>query len=180
VPLEIALYARGNSSPVLSLTATSISYGSVPASTFAISPPKGAHVVDLTPRTTSGPHGKKEISGLRAVQRALPFQLSAPATLTGKQRQGVTLIGSGKDAGALLTYGKGLDGIAVIESDASDSNQQQPTGGLSLPSVSIDGVSGQELPTALGTVVRFTRGGIEYTVLASQPAETVIAAARGL
>jgi outer membrane lipoprotein-sorting protein len=180
VPLEIALYARGNSSPVLSLTATSISYGSVPASTFAISPPKGAHVVDLTPRTTAGPHGKKEISGLQAVQRALPFQLSAPATLKGKPRQGVELVGSGKDAGALVTYGKGLDGIAVIERGAPDSSQQQSTRGLSLPSVSIDGVTGQELPTALGTVVRFTRGGIEYTVLASQPAQTVIAAARGL
>jgi hypothetical protein len=46
--------------------------------------------------------------------------------------------------------------------------------------VSINGVTGQELPTALGTMVRFTRGGVDYTVLGAQPASTVIAAARAL
>jgi hypothetical protein len=46
--------------------------------------------------------------------------------------------------------------------------------------VSINGSTGQELPTALGTVVRFTRGGVDYTLLASQPEATVVAAARAL
>src|SRR5579884_409854 len=47
VPLRFALYARGDSSPVLELKATDISYGSVPASVFALSPPSGARVVRL-------------------------------------------------------------------------------------------------------------------------------------
>ena len=36
--------------------------------------------------------------------------------------------------------------------------------------MSINGVTGQELDTALGTVVRFTRGGVSYIVLGSVPA----------
>jgi outer membrane lipoprotein-sorting protein len=174
VPLEVAIYAKGNGSPVLALTVQSISYGSVPASVFAISPPKGAHVVDVTP--PSGQRSAdKNVSGLAAVQKALPFQLSAPAQLAGKPRQEVKLIGS--DA-ALVTYGQGLDGLAVIEQGGD--TQSSLGGGLQLPTVSINGSTGQELPTALGTVVRFTRGGVEYTVLGSQPANTVLAAARAL
>jgi outer membrane lipoprotein-sorting protein len=181
VPLEIAVYARGNSSPVLELRASSISYGPVPASVFAISPPSGAHVVDLTPRGAPGSGGggrHGEVSGLAAVQKAVPFQLSAPGQLAGKAREDVKLIGDG----ALITYGQGLDGIAVIETGAASQPQQAPRSenGLRLPSVSINGSSGQELPTALGTAVRFTRGGMEYTVLGSQPSATVIAAARAL
>jgi hypothetical protein len=46
--------------------------------------------------------------------------------------------------------------------------------------VSINGSTGQELSTALGTVVRFTRGGVAYTVLGSVPAAAAEQAARGL
>lgn len=167
VPLKVAVYARGNGAPVLALSATSISFGKVAASTFAISPPKGAHVVDLTPKHSGGGNGLQPLA----------FTPSAPATLAGKARQQVKHLGSD---GALITYGQGLDGLAVIEKKTDGQQQQQPLGGLSLPTVSINGTTAQELPTALGTVVRFTRGGVEYTVLGSQPASTVIAAARAL
>ena len=42
------------------------------------------------------------------------------------------------------------------------------------------GVSAQELPTALGTVVRFERDGVAYTVVGSVPPAKAEAAARGL
>jgi hypothetical protein len=183
VPLKLAVYARGNGSPVLSLSAQHISFGKVAASTFAISPPKGAHVVDLTPHS-GGPgatHGK-DVTGVSAVQKAVGFNVSAPDQLAGKSRQDVKQVG--KD-GALVTYGQGLDGLAVFEKKA-DSQTQSPApthhgdNGPSLPTVSINGTTGQELPTALGTVVQFTRGGVQYTVLGSQPSNTVIAAARAL
>jgi outer membrane lipoprotein-sorting protein len=178
VPLKVALYARGDSSPVLSLSVQNISFGQVSASTFAISPPQGAHVVDLTPHGSGGGGSThNDVSGPAAVQKALPFTLSAPGQLAGKNRQEVKLIGSDS---ALVTYGQGLDGLAVIETKAGGAQQSSPAPGLALPTVSINGTSGQELPTALGTVVRFTRGGVEYTVLGSQPADTVIAAARAL
>jgi outer membrane lipoprotein-sorting protein len=165
VPLKVAVYARGNRSPVLALSVEKISYGSVPASVFNISPPKGAHVVDITPP-----------SGKQTPAKSLSFKVNAPSQLAGKSRQDVQPLGS--DA-ALVTYGEGLDGLAVIERKA-DSGQSPALGGHSLPSVSINGAAGQELPTALGTVVRFTRGGVEYTVLGSQPTDTVLAAARAL
>ena len=53
-------------------------------------------------------------------------------------------------------------------------------GGLSLPTVSINGATGQELPTPLGTVLQFTRGGVSYTVLGSVPATAAELAARAL
>jgi hypothetical protein len=53
-------------------------------------------------------------------------------------------------------------------------------GGLNLPTVSINGVTGQELDTALGTMVRFTRAGVSYIVVGSVPAAAADLAARGL
>jgi outer membrane lipoprotein-sorting protein len=176
LPLRLAVFARGDSSPVLSLTATSISYGAVPASTFDISPPPGAKVVDLTPRGGGSGAGAKGSSS-----KPLSFKLSAPARLGGLARHGVKRFGDG----AVVSYGQDLSGLVVIEKKAGGGSGQggsrrQADLGLSLPSVSINGVTGQELPTALGTMVRFTRGGVDYTVLGAQPASTVIAAARAL
>jgi len=42
------------------------------------------------------------------------------------------------------------------------------------------GADGQELATALGTMVRFTRGGVQYTVIGSVPPNAAEAAARAL
>jgi len=43
VPLEIGVFAKGGSSPVLDLKVTDISFGAVPASSFDVSPPPDAH-----------------------------------------------------------------------------------------------------------------------------------------
>jgi hypothetical protein len=53
-------------------------------------------------------------------------------------------------------------------------------GQLTLPTVSINGAPGEELDTALGTMLRFQRNGVEYTVLASASPATVQTAARDL
>jgi hypothetical protein len=44
----------------------------------------------------------------------------------------------------------------------------------------VNGAKGEELDTALGTMVRFERNGVEYTVLGSAPPSTVQTAARAL
>ena len=171
VPLQVAVFARGNSSPVLSLTATDISYGSVPASTFAITPPHGAHVTDLTPHADqSGPPAAP----------SLGFKVSAPATLAGRPRDHVQTIGSGADTGALATYGTGLDGLLVIERPAANAGKAPAHALGNLPQLSINGSSGSELVTALGTAVTFERGGVSYTVLGSVTKGVAEAAARGL
>ena len=141
-------------------------------------------VVDLSPGDSGGPGQTAAVTGLKAVQAKVPFTMTAPATLVGLPRQDVRLVDLDGTPGALVTYGRGLGGIAVLQSAAQSQPQtpkaQRDGGGLSLPKISINGVSGQELDTALGTVVRFERGGVGYTVAGSVPPTAAEAAARGL
>ena len=187
VPLRFAIYARGQDKPVIQLKVTDISYGKVPASDFAVSPPPGAKVVTVNVPTgkakAAGKHGRahREVTGAAAVAKKVPFALTAPTTLVGLPRRSVSMIDMNGTPAALVTYGQNLGGIAVIEQaaqpQASSGSDQR---GLSLPGVTINGATGHELDTALGTVVQFTRGGVDYTVLGSVPAAAADAAARAL
>jgi outer membrane lipoprotein-sorting protein len=199
VPLRIAVYAQNDATPVLELKATDISYGRVPASVFAISPPSTAKVVKVNTATTGHAgmakggmaklHARhREISGAGAVAKRLPFKLVAPSKLVGLPRQSVRLLDWGGHPAALVTYGQNLGGVAVLEQTTSAAKSAGVPGGkrgrehagLHLPTVSINGATGQELDTALGTLVRFDRGGVTYTVLGSVPAAAADAAARAL
>ena len=195
VPLRFAIYARGNPTPVLALTATNISYGAISPSDLAISPPSGDKVVTVS---TADKHAaaagtaratrkaaRTHVSGVAAVAAHVPFTLSAPKSLAGLPREGVTLLSWGGKPAALVTYGQGLGGIAVIEQSASSQAAASSSAGsghgvLSLPSVSINGATGTELATPLGTVVRFTRGGVGYTVLGSVAPYAAETASRAL
>ena len=187
VPLSFAIYARGQDKPVIQLKVTDISYGKVPASDFAVSPPPGAKVVTVNvpagKAKAAGKHARahREVTGAAAVAKKVPFALTAPKTLVGLPRRSVSLIDMSGTPAALVTYGQNLGGIAVIEQAAQP---QASSGGdhrgLSLPAVTIKGATGHELDTALGTVVQFTRGGVDYTVLGSVPAAAADAAARAL
>jgi hypothetical protein len=156
-----------------------------------VAPPAGARVVDLSPSSQGGPAARagtdEPVTGVAAVQAALPFKLSAPDQLAGLPRQQVWLAGHGQEPTAVVTYGKGLGGIAVIERKATPG--EQPLGGLGagggdrglqLPAINIDGASGRELATALGTVLTFQRGGVDYVVAGSIPAQSAETAARQL
>jgi outer membrane lipoprotein-sorting protein len=196
IPLDVAIYASGNSTPVLELRATSVSFGAVDPSVFAISPPPGAHVVRISPQglpgtdsTASGAHRGHlvEASGVAAVSAALPFSLDAPSTLGGLQRGEVALLGWNGERAAVARYGKGLASVAVIEFQAAAHDKQGATGGPagggllgSLPHVSLGSVSASELPTALGTVLEFTRAGVDYVVAGFVGPSAVEAVARGL
>jgi outer membrane lipoprotein-sorting protein len=202
VPLRIAVYARGNTTPVLELKASNVSYGAVPASDFAVSQPAGSKVVKIATGQVAAKAGKAAkagrharhtvVHGLAAVKAKLPFALAAPKSLVGLPRQGANLLSMGGKPAALVTYGQGLGGIVVIEqtasktsstsSSSSSSSSQSGSGKspLSLPTVSINGATGTELDTALGTVVRFSRNGVAYTVLGSVPSAAADAAARAL
>jgi outer membrane lipoprotein-sorting protein len=203
VPLRFAVFAKGDSSPVLELKATNISYGRVSSGVFNITPPSGAHVVHFTlpaaigsgkashsKHAAKGAHKDSAVTGAGAVASHVGFTLDAPVSLAGFSRSSVTLLGHGAHAGALVAYGHGLNGVYVIERPAAASAAQglssnQAGGsdggpGLSLPSVSVNGASAQELDTALGTVIQFTRQGVSYTVLGSVDKATAERAARSL
>ncbi|MGI8714034.1 MAG: LolA family protein [Solirubrobacteraceae bacterium] len=195
-PLSIGIYARNNSTPVLALQATSISYGNVPAADFAISPPAGSKVVKVSTagasRSTShrlghARHAKAAVTGEAAVARSLPFTLRAPTAIAGLPRRDVKLLDWGGKQAALVTYGQNLGGVAVIEQGADQAGAKAPAksvsptvGGLSMPTVSINGATGTELSTALGTVIHFSTGAVNYTVIGSVPAAAAEIAARGL
>ena len=183
VPLRAAVFATGDANPVLELRATDISFGPVAAGDLTVPEPAGAKVVDLSP--PAGGTAQKDqqtVTGLDAVQAKVPFKVVAPDQLVGLKRQEVRLIDHGGTPGALVTYGQGLGGIAVIQTAAEPgkSGAAGLPGGQSLPKISINGASGQELDTALGTVLRFQRGGVDYTVVGSVPPTAAEAAARAL
>ncbi len=196
VPLRAAVYAQGNNAPVLELKAEHIRYGKAPASDFAVSPPADAKVVNVdvpssapAGATHESGGGDHAVTGVGAVSKAVPFKLSAPATLVGLPRHEVRLVDwKGKKA-AVVTYGQDLGGMVVIQQPAEPAAAAKPQpsgkrgdrgGGLTLPKVSINGATGEELDTALATMIRFERGGVAYTVLGSVPPAAAQAAARGL
>jgi len=116
--------------------------------------------------------------GMAAVQSELPFKVAAPATLAGLPRREVHLASVNSTKAATVVYGEGLGGIAVLETASSSSSEGK--GIESLPAVSINGSTGHELATALGTIVTFRRAGVQYTVLGSVPPAAAEAAARAL
>ncbi|MDA0180673.1 hypothetical protein OJ997_10250 [Solirubrobacter phytolaccae] len=182
VPLRAAIYAQGDANPVLELEATDVSYGEIPAAKVSTTPPAGARVTEIDPALRMDAQGKPTaVEGVEAVQRELDFPLAAPAELAGLPRRAVRLIKSGDQTGAISTYGQGLGQILVFQSKAQPGkNSALAPGGLTLPQVNIDGATGSELATALGTLLTFTREGVQYIVLGSVPPIAAENAARDL
>lgn len=192
VPLRAAIYAAGQSSPVLELRATDVSFGPVATSDVIVPPPAGARVVDLSPSSgkggadsSRGEHAHaKPVTGVAAVQAAVSFPLAAPDQLAGLPRHQVWLAGHGSDPAAVVTYGRGLGGIVVVERKARAGEGPLGSGGgrgsLRLPQINVNGATGSELATELGTVLSFQRGGVDYVVAGSIPAQSAETAARQL
>jgi len=182
VPLRAAIYARGSSDPVFELAATNIAYGPISASDLRATAPPDAEVVNV--RKPNGRRGERPVEGLARVQRQLSFPLAAPSKLAGLPRRSVTLIEkSRRQKGALVVYGRGLGAIVVAQFPAKAEKPDPEDGDRDrdeFPTVSIDGVDGQEIATALGTVILFERNGVKYIVGGSVEPAAAEAAARGL
>jgi outer membrane lipoprotein-sorting protein len=179
VPLRVAVYAQGSAKPALELKATEISYGAISDADVNVSPPAGAKVTDLS--TTAGQDSGKDapaVTGLPAVQAAAGFTVVAPDTLVGLPRQDVRLVGSADSKHVVVTYGEGLGGVLVVESAAQAGGKPDAQAGL--PSVAIDGATGEELATELGTAILWQRGGVDFVLAGSVPAAAAEAAARSL
>jgi hypothetical protein len=179
VPLEIALHAKGSTAPALALTVDDISFGPVAASDLAITPPADAKQVDLGGQTQqdSSSSSTPAVTGLDAVQAAVPFTIVAPDTLAGLQRGEVRLL-DGKNPGALVLYGEGLGTVALVEHAAdAGSGGAAPA---SLPKVNLGQESGQELATALGTALFFDHAGVSFVLAGSIPASDAESAAQSI
>jgi outer membrane lipoprotein-sorting protein len=188
VPLRAAVYAQGTQAPVLELEATDVAYGPIPAAKVDATPPAGARVTELNPAVGADAHGAPiRVQGVEAVGKAVDFPLSAPDELAGLPRTSASLIKMGDETGALVTYGKGFGALFVFEK-ASDGTGGGGAGalggggrdGLTLPQVNIDGATGSELSTALGTVLTFDTGGVSHVLVGSVPPLVAENAARDL
>jgi outer membrane lipoprotein-sorting protein len=178
VPLRAAVYAQGQDEPVLELEADDVSYGEIDGSTFDTEPPEGTRVVEIDPVTVDGRGRATRVRGVEAVEQRLPFDLSAPAELAGLPRTEVRLVNVSGSPGAVSVYGEGMGAIVVLQHEAGP--QDAADGELELPEINIDGATGTEIATPLGTLVRFQRDGVAYTVLGSVPPVAAENAARGL
>jgi hypothetical protein len=172
------VYAQGSTSPVLALEATKVSYGTVPDSDVQVSPPAGAKIIDLSSQAQGGTNGASTppVTGLDAVTKAAPFAVVAPDTLVGLPRQDVRLVG-GKTV--IAVYGQGLGAIVLVER-APDTGAKDTSPLNALPQVTIDGATGHELATQLGTILTWDRTGVSYVLAGSLPSAAAEAAARSL
>ena len=197
VPLRFALYARGDRTPVLELKATNISYGSVAPSVFSLTPPRGAKVVnvDLPSSAAKGSETAASDKGTKAKSKdkhrgRRPRGASAPELPAGGPRRGGQHVAElGHPAGqgrSCRRDGRLRPGSRwYLRDRAPGASTKLPSAsgdqrGLSLPTVSINGASAQELATPLGTVLRFSRGGVSYTLFGSVTSATAERAARSL
>jgi len=179
IPLRVAIYAQGSSSPALALEATHVTYGAVASSAVDVTPPAGAKVVDLSSAASRTDQGGADqsthVTGLDAVQAAVDFPLAAPDTLVGLPRQDVGLAGKGA---AVVVYGQGLGAIVVVEHKADTAKAGGMIAGL--PTVSLNGVTAHELATQLGTVLEWQEGGRAFVLAGSLPPAAAESAAREL
>jgi hypothetical protein len=180
VPLRFAVYPRGSSTPAIAVTVTHIRYGPVASTRLGLAPATGTRIVHVHLPSRSELHSDAKhaapATGAAAVARAVGFRLAAPATLAGLPRGEVRSANLGKSPAALVTYGHGLGTVFVLEQRAASGHSPLQ----SLPSASVNGIRGRELATTLGSLVQFTRDGVTYTVLGSQPAATIMTAAQSL
>ena len=176
-PLRVGVYAQGDSTPVLELAVTNISYGAVASGDVNVAPPAGAKVVDLGGGTPDTGSSTPAVTGLAAVQAAAPFTVVAPDTLVGLPRKDVRLVGGDT---VIALYGQGLGRIALVERKV-DSSTTGSNGVLSdLPTVSLDGLTAHELATQLGTALEWQSGGTSYVLAGSLPASAAETAARAV
>ncbi len=201
IPLRFAVYATNSSSPVLELKATDVSFGPVPASDFAVTPPSGAKVVQVSTSKLNAATAADRAQGRSRAPRARPpsrrdgrrsGRASAPvrAQRAVEARRSAAPVrlaarlgwkaGSARDLRPEHRWDRRARAVGGLVLPAAGILLGGDHHGLTLPSVSINGVTGQELDTALGTLVRFTRSGVAYTVVGSVPAAAADAAARGL
>jgi outer membrane lipoprotein-sorting protein len=179
VPLRAAIYAQGSADPVLELEATDIAYGKIDAGKIDATPPAGAKVTEIDPPTGVDAQGRPtHVEGVDAVAKHLDFELAAPGKLAGLPRRSVRLVRFGDQTGAVSVYGQGLGQVLVFQHRAGTGSGTPSR--FQMPTVNIDGATGTELATALGTIVTFERGGIEYVVAGSVPPVAAENAARGL
>ena len=177
VLVDLALEARGSSTPVLELAVTSIRYGAVPASEFELDTrPVRPSFRSACRRAHAGHAGRRR----GPVSKALSFSLTAPASLEGSRWARCACSARAPRRRRCSAIGSGLGTVLVLERSTAAASGAFGSPLDLLPGVSIAGSQGHELSTPLGTIVSVDHGGISFTVAGSIGSSEAEAIARSL
>ena len=133
VPLHFAIYPHGSSTAAIAITVTHIHYGPVSAARLALTPPAGTKIVHVHMPTQQSSkdahtaHASRSVTGAAAVQRAVGFQLAAPAKLAGLLAGRGALGGRRQDAGSARDLREGPR--HGVRARAARHHRQEPGGG---------------------------------------------------
>jgi outer membrane lipoprotein-sorting protein len=179
LPLQLEVYAKGGTSPVIKFGFTSVSYDAIDDATFAFTPPEGATVttktidsdkmraeLDKAAQSHDGeePTAKEQAQVMETVQGALltreqvaklvPYELAYARDYTARPYQwGYVLGPAGPLTGSGSPLLKALDGVAGMDLSAmTGSDGSSPHGGMSAFSIS-DTTSVLLYGKSLGTIV---------------------------
>lgn len=140
----------------------------------------------IFPRGDSNP--ALELAASNVSYGAVPasdFQISPPAgskvvQISLPQPQQTTTTPA--DNGNVSVVGQGLGAVLVAKHPVTSGTGtgSGPGGPLPVKTVSIDGATGHELPTSLGTVLQFTRDGVGYLLAGSVTPSTIQSVAASL
>jgi outer membrane lipoprotein-sorting protein len=200
LPLSLSLFADGTEEPVLYYRTSGLTVGPVADERFAFETPPGAEVLPLDEgrERDGGEKGERngerregsegrEVETVAEAEEAVGFDVRELAAAPGgRALTGVYLAGSD---GVVLTYGEdwGTVVLAQTPEEAGVTPERTPEavedgmgGGISLPTVDVNGVEAQELSTPVGTALAWSDGGVSYVLVGSVPAAELEQAARGL
>jgi outer membrane lipoprotein-sorting protein len=188
VPLRVQVFAKGDSSAVLSAGFSSVSYTRASDTLFAFTPPSGATVAHtdlsnslqgLQSQVGAEPKAAQNATSLTLAQAktAAPFLLTPASTPAGLEFQGAFVTPTTSQGTttkvAVLHYGAGFGSVLVVETPASaqqDRQIAQQLGQLSMiGKTTVNGTSATKLQTSLGSAVTFTQGAVRVVVVGLVP-----------
>ena len=194
VPLQVQVYAKGDSTPVLSAGFTKVSYAKNATSLFSFTPPAGATVqhkalpamTNAVGGMTTAPAASPKHVGLTLVQAqakatANGLTLVLPAKTASLPFEGavVTPGSGGRGASAVLHYGRGFGSVMLAESAGATGSSGSLTQQLSklpqglLATTTIGGVQARELTTSLVNAIVWQRGSTTVVAAGMVPATTL-------
>jgi outer membrane lipoprotein-sorting protein len=199
VPLQVQVFAKGDTTPALSAGFTSVSYSRNDRSLFSFTPPAGAAVQHRTlpamPGATSGmtapasvKHAPLTLAQAQAKAKSYGLTLAVPAKTAALPFEGATVTAArgGHGASAILHYGRGFGSVVLVESSGTTGRSGGLTQQLAklpqglLTTTTIGGAQAHELSTSLVGVIAWQRGPVTLLAGGMVPSSTLQEFAAGV
>ena len=199
MPLQVQVYAKGDTTPALSAGFTNVSYAGNDASLFKFTPPAGATVQHKTlpamtnPTSgvmapTSAKHASLTLAQAQAQAKSYGLTLALPAKTASLPFEGATVTAGrgGHGATAILHYGSGFGSVVLVESTGATG----PSGALAqqlakvpkglLTTTMIGGAQAHELSTSLVDAMVWQHGPVTLLTAGMVPSHILQQFAAGI